>query len=253
MLKKILAAPFVQFLIGRAIGLYMHLVGGTTRWRRVNLVRAQQIWAGGEAVIGCIWHGRFILGHKIWSYEPGVQKPKMLISQSREGGIITHAAHTVRTQVIRGSTAKQGKSKGGFEAMREMIRHLGQNGMICVTPDGPRGPRMRAQLGSVQLAKLSGAPLLATAWSTRWRYVFKSWDKFILPLPFGRGVIIWGEPIFVPRDADSAAMETARLALEAELNRISAEADRLAGVDVIFPADASEPAHAAPEPATSPT
>jgi lysophospholipid acyltransferase (LPLAT)-like uncharacterized protein len=251
MLKKFLAAPIVQFLIGRAIGLYMHLVGGTTRWRRVNHATAQRIWAGGEAVIGCIWHGRFLLAHKIWSFEPGVQKPKMLISQSREGGIITHASLTVRAQVIRGSTAKEGKSsKGGYEALREMVRHLGQNGMICMTPDGPRGPRMRVQQGPLQLAKLSGAPLLATAWSTRWRIVFDSWDRFVLPLPFGRGVIIWGEPIFIARDADNAAMDAARMALEAELLRITAEADRLAGVDVIEPAPAIERAPT-PEPAAT--
>lgn len=247
MLKTLLGSPIVQFLIGRTIGLYMLLVGVTTRWRKVNRTRVEQVWAGNEGVIACIWHGRFILVHKMWAFGPGAQKARFLISQSREGGVVVHASRTVGADVIRGSAAKSGKSKGGFEAMREMMRWLEEHGCIGMTPDGPRGPRMRAKLGPIQLAKLSGAPILPLAWSTRWRIVFGSWDQFILPLPFGRGALVWGELIRVPRDADSDAMETARLALEAELNRISAEADRVAGAPVIEPAEPSARRAAAEE------
>jgi lysophospholipid acyltransferase (LPLAT)-like uncharacterized protein len=88
------------------------------------------------------------------------------------------------------------------------------------------------------LAKLSGAPLLPMAWSSNSRRVLGSWDSFILPYPFGRGARVWGEPIHVPRDADDAQMEAARLALEAELNRVSRRADELAGVAPIEPAPA---------------
>lgn len=220
----------------------MALVGTTTRWNRVNAAAQAPYRHDAQArAILCVWHGRFMEAHALWVFGRGAPKCKFLISRSREGGIITHAARTIGVDVIRGSAAKRNQQKGGFEAGRELLRHIENGGAIGMTPDGPRGPRMRARMGVVQVAKLAQAPLLCLAWSTRWRIVFNSWDQFILPLPFGRGALVWAPPIAPPSpDADSAELERVRAKLEAELNRISAEADRLAGVPVIEPA----PAHA---------
>jgi len=252
MAKKLLGNSFVQFLIGRAIGGYMLFVGVTTRWTCVNRAAIEPFWRpDGGKLIGCIWHGRFSLVHKMWSFKPGVPKAKMLISMSREGGIVAHTSRTVGAEVIRGSAAKGTQRKGGVEAMRAMARHIDGGGVICMTPDGPRGPRMRVKRGPVQLAKLAGAPLIAVTWATSNRIVFnKSWDHFVFPLPFGRGALIWGDPIAPPAmDASDAEIETVRRKLEAEMNRIAAEADRIAGVPPIEPAPLAAEAAADPEPA----
>jgi lysophospholipid acyltransferase (LPLAT)-like uncharacterized protein len=249
MLKQLLGNPVIQFLIGRSIGLYMLLVGVTTRWTRVNRAAVEPFWKGDGRLIGCIWHGRFMQVHKLWAFGAGVPKAKMLISQSREGGVVAHASRTVGAEVIRGSAAKRGQQKGGVEAMRAMARHIEGGGAMCMTPDGPRGPRMRARMGAVQLAKLAGAPLIGVTWSSSNRIVFDSWDRFILPLPFGRGALIWSDPIDPPSPgADDAEMEAVRLKLETEMNRIAAEADRIAGVDVIEPAPARSDSAANAEP-----
>jgi lysophospholipid acyltransferase (LPLAT)-like uncharacterized protein len=242
MLKRISSWPIVQYLLGRTIGGYMLLVGWTTRWRKINLDQAKRVWAGKGPVIACVWHGRFFLTHAAWAIGRGGQPAKFLVSQSREGGTTQHATRAVGAGVIRGSSNKAGKDKGGSSALREMLRHLEAGGCIGLTPDGPKGPRMRASLGALQLAKLSGAPLLPLAWSTHWRVTMKSWDRLILPLPFGRGAIVYGQLVHVPRHADAATMEQCRAALEAEMNRIAAEADRAAGVEVIAPAELPEPA-----------
>jgi lysophospholipid acyltransferase (LPLAT)-like uncharacterized protein len=240
MLKSLLGNPAIQFLIGRTIGLYMLLVGVTTRWKKVNRAAIEPFFRGESALIGCIWHGRFTLVHKMWAFGPGIPKAKMLISQSREGGIVAHASRTVGAEVIRGSAAKGAKQKGGVEALRAMARHMEGGGVICMTPDGPRGPRMRVKKGPIQLAKIAGVPLIALTWSTNMRLVFDSWDRFILPLPFGRGALIWSDPIAPPKpDASDEEIEAVRLKVEQEMLRISAEADRLAGVDVIKPAPLS--------------
>jgi lysophospholipid acyltransferase (LPLAT)-like uncharacterized protein len=248
-MRSILGNPFVQFLIGRTIGLYMLFVGVTTRWTRVNRAAVEPYWrADGGKLIGCIWHGRFSLIHKMWAFGPGTAKAKMLISQSREGGIVAHTSRTVGAEVIRGSAAKRGQQKGGVEAMRAMARHIEGGGVIAMTPDGPRGPRMHVKRGPIQLAKLAGAPLMGVTWSTSNRIVFDSWDRFILPLPFGRGALIWTDPIAPPaKDASDTEFEAVRLKLENEMNRIAAEADRIAGVEVIEPAPAQdEPSRAPP-------
>ena len=122
-----------------------------------------------------------------------------------------------------------------------MARHIEGGGVIAMTPDGPRGPRMHVKRGPIQLAKLAGAPLMGVTWSTSNRIVFDSWDRFILPLPFGRGALIWTDPIAPPAmDASDAEFEAVRLKLENEMNRIAAEADRIAGVEVIEPAPAQD-------------
>lgn len=249
MLKQLLGNPLVQFLLGRTMGLYMLFVGVTTRWEKVNRQAIEPYFAGDRAMVGCIWHGRFALVHKMWAFGPGIPRAKMLISQSREGGIVTHVSQTVGAEVIRGSAAKGQKRKGGVEAMRAMARHIEGGGVICMTPDGPRGPRMRAKLAPVQLAKLAGADLVGVAWSTKNRKVFSSWDRFILPLPFGHGALVWTDPIPAPApDADSAELERVREKLEAEMIRIAAEADRIAGAEIIEP----EPApRLEPAPATT--
>jgi lysophospholipid acyltransferase (LPLAT)-like uncharacterized protein len=238
MLKNFLGNSIVQFVIGRLIGLYMLLVGVTTRWTRVNQAAVEPFWAGQGKLVACVWHGRFMQVHKMWAFGPGAPKAKMLISQSREGGIVAHASRTVGAEVIRGSSAKGGQSKGGIEAMRQMGRHLDGGGIICMTPDGPRGPRMRAKRGPIQLARLAGAQLIGLTWATSNRIVFeKAWDKFVLPLPFGRGALVWSDPIDAPgMDASDAEIEAVRAKLEAEMIRLAAEADRIAGVPAIEPA-----------------
>ncbi|MBX3511447.1 MAG: lysophospholipid acyltransferase family protein [Hyphomonadaceae bacterium] len=248
MRKSLLSNPALQFLIGRSIGLYMLFVGATTRWEQVNRAAIEPFLRGESPVVGCIWHGRFTLVHKMWAFGPGIPKAKMLISQSREGGIVAHASLTVGAEVIRGSAPKKdGRAKGGAEALRAMARHIEGGGVICMTPDGPKGPRMRAKKAPVQLAKLAQAPLIAVTWASSRRKLFDSWDRFVLPLPFGRGVLIWSDPIAPPRpDAEDAEIEAVRARLEAEMNRIAAEADRRAGVAVIEPA---APRETTPQPA----
>jgi len=252
--KSLLGNPVFQFILGRMIGFYMLFVGVTTRWRKVNPVAMEAFFNSEDKHLACIWHGRFTLVHKLWKFGAGAKPAKFLISRSREGGLVAWVSRTVGAEVVRGSAAKRGQQKGGLEALREMARHLDGGGVMGMTPDGPRGPRMRAKRGPVQLAKIAGASLVPITWATSNRFVFDSWDKFILPLPFGRGALIWGEAIPVPEDADAAQMEVIRLKLETEMNRICVEADRIAGVPAIEPApERPDLIHPTVEPVATPS
>ncbi|MEJ0023783.1 MAG: lysophospholipid acyltransferase family protein [Alphaproteobacteria bacterium] len=235
MLKTILRSTVVQTAIGRLLGAYMLLVGLTTRWTHVNRGAAERLWAAGGPAVICFWHGRIVLSHVGWSLglwsRPASQPVKVLISFSREGAIAADATRTVGAGVIRGSAAKGEKRKGGTEATREMLRHLSAGGAVALAPDGPRGPRMRAQLGPILLARHTKAPIIAFAWATRAHKVFNTWDRFVLPLPFSRGFYVWSDPIHV--ECGPEGIEAARRRLEDELTRITIEADRLAGLPVI--------------------
>jgi len=254
-MKSLIANPIFQVIVGRLIGGYMLFVGITTRWQKVNEEVMLPFWRpDGGRLFGCIWHGRFSLVHKLWRFGKGVPRAKTLVSRSAEGGISQHVSRTVGADVIRGSSGKDRKrGKGAVEAALAMARHIEHGGVIALTPDGPKGPRMRIKRNTIVLAKVAEAQLVAVTWSTSNRIVIKkSWDQFIFPLPFGRGALVWGNPIAPPSpDADDEEIERVRAAFEDEMNRISAEADRLAGVPVIEPAPKSTMSKVAPEEAAN--
>jgi hypothetical protein len=95
---------------------------------------------------------------------------------------------------------------------------------------------MRAKPGAIKAAQLSGVPVLPVSGAVGRRRILGSWDSFCLALPFSRGVIQWGDPIEVPRQADDAELERLRLRLEDRLNHLTNEADRRFGQSEILPA-----------------
>jgi lysophospholipid acyltransferase (LPLAT)-like uncharacterized protein len=240
MLKRLLDSPLLQGFVGRILGLYMLACGALTRWTLVNRTAAEAVWVEGGPAVICFWHGRTVLAHLGWPRSAGAPPAKALVSHSREGGIIAAAARTVGHHVVRGSSAKGDKRKGAIEATRQMLRHMQSGGTVAIAPDGPRGPRMRAQMGPIQLAKRMNAPIICYGWSTQRRTVFKSWDRLVLPHLFSRGVYVWSDAIQVPPNATDAQLEDARAHLEAELNRVTALADLLAGTPAIEPASAPD-------------
>ena len=143
-----------------------------------------------------------------------------LISHHSDGEIISRSAKLLGYETIRGST-----SKGGLSAFRKLIRLLRDGSDIVLSPDGPRGPRYRVQRGIVHLARLSGAPILPMAFSSSKKRIFNSWDAFLLPVPFSRGIFAWGEPVFVEDNSDEEYIEHKRDLLERELVSLTNLAD----------------------------
>jgi lysophospholipid acyltransferase (LPLAT)-like uncharacterized protein len=99
---------------------------------------------------------------------------------------------------------------------------------------------MRSSDGIVSVARLAGAPVLQATYAVSRRRVLGTWDRFVVPLPFARGVIAWGEPIAVARELDAAGVDAVRRRIEDALNAITAEADRLCGQPAIEPAPVAE-------------
>ena len=232
MIKAILQSGPVQGGLGALLAGYMRLVKATTRWERRGLAHVEPIWSGAGGVVACLWHSRILMSIAAWPKQ--AQTPAVLISRSRDGNVVADAARRHGVDVVRGSSLNQrktAKQKGSVGAFRDMARHVRAGGCMAITPDGPRGPRMRAGDGAVKLARIAHAPILPVAWSTHRAVVFNSWDRFMLPLPFGRGVIVYAEPILLDAHADDAAVDAARADLEARLNAATDEADAACGRD----------------------
>ena len=160
----------------------------------------------------------------------------MLISQHTDGEIISDAIGRLGLGAVRGSSRRAGKeAKGGVAALRALVKLLKDGISVGIAPDGPRGPRMRASEGVVAAARLSGAAVLPAACAAAPRRLLATWDRFQMPYPFARGVIVWGEPLRIGRNEDE---ETARRRIEAAITQASDEADRLVGQPVVEPAPA---------------
>ena len=200
----------------------------TTRWQVHGREDAEALIRAGQPFICAFWHGRLMLAPHGW---PKGTPIHVMISRHRDGENIARATRHLGVVPIRGS-----RTRGGVAAGRAALRVLKEGGYVAISPDGPRGPRMRARPEIIALARLSGAPIVPITFAVSRRAVANSWDRFVIALPFGRGVYRWGPPLHVPAEADEAARENARQALEERLNALTAEADRMVGTEPIEPA-----------------
>ena len=219
--------------LGRAVLVWLYarftsLVFVTTRWQTHGRENADALFRAGRPFITAFWHGRLMMLAHGWQAEPPVH---VIISQHPDGESIARATRHLGVVPVRGSS-----TRGGAAALRASLRLLNDGGYVGITPDGPRGPRMRVQHGTIALARLSGAPIVPFTFAVSRRKVARSWDRFVVAQPFGRGVYAWGPPLYVSADADEAAQEDARLTLEERLNALTAEADRSVGAEPIEPA-----------------
>lgn len=213
---------------GALAGLIVRVVRSTTRWETVADPAAAALLAGEEPLIGAFWHNRLMLITAAW---PKGRPLAMVMSEHGDSRILGIAVADYVTRPVWGSSRRNPAA-----ALKGMLRALRDGISVAITPDGPRGPRMRCRRGVVQAAMRTGAPIVPAAWAVSRRSVVRSWDRFMIAWPFGRGVVVYGPPIRVPADADAAAVEAARRAVEDALNAVTAEADRRMGHAPIAPA-----------------
>ncbi|WBU29981.1 lysophospholipid acyltransferase family protein [Rhodopseudomonas palustris] len=176
-----------------------------------------------EPYILAMWHGRLIMAPMLQTKS----KPLVaLISGHRDGKIISRVGAAFGIQTAVGSS-----SKGGMRAAREMMR-LGKSGhSLFVTPDGPRGPRMRINSeGVLDMARLTGLPILPVSVSLSRHKLLRSWDRLMLPGLFAKVAIRFGEPITVEAGSPTAEMAER---LQAALTAAQNETDRIVGLQPV--------------------
>ena len=193
-------------------------LGRTLRFTEEGRGNVAAARALGRPPLFVLWHNRLLyLGYRL--AREGIV---IMASRSRDGDLIARVAADHGIAAVRGST-----TRGGSSAARAMARAMRERELAgALTPDGPRGPRYRLQPGALLVARLAGAPVVPVALGFSRRKELSSWDGFLLPLPFARARIVYGEPFVPPGDLDAARLELARLDLEARLNAVTALADR---------------------------
>jgi lysophospholipid acyltransferase (LPLAT)-like uncharacterized protein len=200
--------------------LFIDLLFSTTKTESIGFDKVGPILSS-KKFIFAFWHSRILLISYLYRGWNGV----ILVSASKDGEIIARILQRQGHETIRGSTRK-----GGARALATQIRKIREGKRPgVVIPDGPTGPRFKAQPGVIILAKKTGLPIVPVSYSAKKIKVFDSWDRFILPYPFTRCRIVYGSPVYVPEDASGYEENNCLIRLEEELCRITSYADRYFG------------------------
>ena len=225
-MKRVLRHPGVLALGVGALGAYLRFALRTTRWTLAGREQLGEYLLGGPAVFA-FWHERLPLMPALWMQAVGARadagcvrgRMHVLVSRHQDGRLIGDMMRGFGLDLVHGSSAKGTEQKGGVASLRALLGVLGAGDQVVITPDGPRGPARVAARGVAQLAALAGVPIVPCAAQSSRRWGLPTWDRMVLPLPFGRGVLTCGAPIFVPREgwADSLPAIEAALTGAAEL------------------------------------
>lgn len=223
-LRRIGRQRWAQRAVGVAAAEYLRFVANTSRIM-VDPPDAYERVEAEMPIILAFWHGQHFLAPL--AHRPG-QRVKMLVSKHSDGEINAIAAERLGIGAIRGS-GNHGSGfihKAGVAAFTAMVDALGDGVSVALSADVPKVARV-AGLGIIKLAQASGRPIYPIAIATSRRIVLDSWDRTAINLPFGRAAGVTAEPVRVAVDADAAALEAARLALEQRLNAVTQRAYEL--------------------------
>jgi lysophospholipid acyltransferase (LPLAT)-like uncharacterized protein len=172
------------------------------------------------SVIFCLWHNRLALSMRAWERfgRPNIHSNGLvaLISASHDGGMLARALKYFDVESVRGSSSRR-----GAQAFLELTSWVEKNYSVAITPDGPRGPRYHVRDGIINLAQVSGLPIVPVSTFVRRKFSLKSWDGFQVPVPFARCEMSIGEPLAVPRDISEKTRAELKRELESRMLAIT--------------------------------
>lgn len=213
--RRLLASKFV----GAIVWLYIWFVYTTSR-RIMSYPTAIDMPALNKTnLIYAFWHSRLMM---MYLMPCTAKQISILISEHVDGKIIGTVSEFFGRKVIWGSS-----KRGWAVAIKSIFASLRQGISIAITPDGPRGPANEINGNVIKIASKSGCLIVPITYGIKRKKVFRSWDRFIFPLPFTKLSFVYGNPIKVPRHITLRELNKFEIALKNELDRISDVADQL--------------------------
>ena len=172
--------------------------------------------------ICCIWHNRLPLSLIMYRHYVRQKQQKhqlaAIVSASKDGGVVARILEHFGVQPVRGSSSRRGP-----QALLELTTWAERGYDLAITPDGPRGPLYEIQSGALALAQLTSKPLVPVSYHLNWKICLRSWDRFQIPLPFGRVVMKFGEPFYIPREATEEERELLRHEFQKRLRDLTVD------------------------------
>ena len=227
MLKALIRKPFGVFFLSWLLAALVAVTMVTIRWRTHNPEKGQAILDNHDGFILVFWHSRIVAMPWLW---PRRHAMNALQSPHPDGRLLAHTVNHLGVHTVWGSS-----NRNAVSGLRGLKRILDAGKVAAITPDGPRGPARICATGPVALANLAEKPIVPVAWAVDRFWRAPGWDGMIIPKPFCRGVMIWGET-FLPEitaygrrkigsNSNKDKMESQRKSLQATLNDVTDRAD----------------------------
>ena len=205
-------AFFLNSILPPILWAVIHLWGMTLRKKILNPEIERDIREKPGKAVYTFWHSHQFY---LFYHFRGLHRYHLLISPSKDGDLLANVGKWFGYNVVRGSSFKR-----TLPGTRECVELLNNDAKIVIIADGSRGPYHKAQAGSLQLSRITGAPLYPMTYDARPKYECSSWDRFILPFPFSKVTLNFGAPIVVPPDADKEAIRQKQDELTVLLDKI---------------------------------
>jgi len=217
-MKRLWRRVLYLYLIPHVGIFIVRILSRTYRLTLIDISNERSLLEKG-GLIYASWHQRFFPGITFFARRKPIA---IMISPSKDGEVMARIVNILGWKAVRGSS-----THGGSEALAE-LKDLARKGYrIGHIVDGPKGPFGVVKPGLISMARVTGLPIVPTITSAESRWVFNSWDRFMVPKPFSRVVIRFGDPIPVPPDLDGDAFERVRLLVEQRMKELYKETDRL--------------------------
>ena len=203
-------------IISTGAKLLMHLLTAMTRLRAQSLESVAQHRHGGGGLIFAIFHGSHFPTLRAYRNRGAY----VITSKSADGEILTRILASFGFKTVRGSS-----SRGGTRALVDLAKHIKAGSDSAIAVDGPRGPRQEVKPGTILLAKLTGCSIIPSAASLSRYWQVNSWDRYRIPKPGSRAMVVFGKAMTVPPDADDELIEAKRAELQGQMIALQEQAD----------------------------
>jgi lysophospholipid acyltransferase (LPLAT)-like uncharacterized protein len=208
--SNIIKSSRASMMAGHLAAWVMKLWSLTLRYEINGTTGMVQPEINPKPVIFALWHNRIFTMPPIWKLTGGKNRSTVVLtSASKDGSTLATAMEFFGIGSIRGSSSRRAVS-----ALIGMKKALQEGKDVCVTPDGPKGPRYRVQPGLLKIAQATGVDIIPIhiRYTSAWR--LSSWDRFVIPKPLSKVTIIFDQPIRIQKDLTEEAFEAARTSLE---------------------------------------
>lgn len=185
--KKYLRLGWVQDFLSWIISIYIKFCYHSSFWVVKDEFKVKEIISRNKKVIICFWHGNLLMTPFCWNFN---KEFFMLISSHPDGKLISKAISYFQINTIPGSS-----SKNRLSSTKLLLKLINQNKIIGITPDGPKGPRMKVKRSLSSLAKSTDAVILPLSVCAKYKKYLKSWDRFSFAFPFNKFSVVWGNPV----------------------------------------------------------
>jgi hypothetical protein len=217
---RAMAKSILNWLAKNILWIAAWLLCASLRVKKSNLSFFEEVQRSQKPSVVAFWHGSMLLG---WFLHRPRKNSRVaaLVSQSEDGEILSATLKRWGFTMIRGSS-----HVGGKEAMQLMVDAIAEGNTLCITPDGPTGPRHEMKMGAVRAAQRANVPLFLVGIAAKEKANLKSWDQFEIPMPFAEVSVWYSDPIIVPQELRDESLVNFLRSTQMQLQELNSKAAR---------------------------